>query len=71
MNQHSTTTDLFKIFDGILLAGTLTSIVANADTFTLMMEEILAVDCPYCGYRYAHPIVRHEIEYKGLECGWR
>jgi uncharacterized Zn-finger protein len=36
-----------------------------------MMAEILAVDCPYCGYRYDHPIVRHEIGYKGKECGWK
>lgn len=26
--------------------------------------------CPYCGYLYTHPIVRH-LGIQGAECGWR
>jgi hypothetical protein len=60
-----------NLFRGIVMTASLVSVVTHADGFALMLKEMLDIQCGFCGYRYDHPIVRHQPGYKGKECGWR
>lgn len=65
--------DLYRFLSmvsvGIIVADMVTHATGTAD---LMRQIAYAIEerCHVCGYKYAHPIVRH-LGKRGVECGWR
>jgi len=54
---------------GIIMADMVAHATGTAD---LMRQVAYSIDerCHVCGYKYAHPVVRH-LGKRGVECGWR
>ena len=68
---RTTRVDPFSAVRSMTLVATLSAVVLNADGFAEFLTAMYNVRCQFCGYRFDHPIVTHDIGYNSKECGWR
>lgn len=69
-NSLTPSSEIYTWFSAITIGTILADLIAHPEGSSILFWIITEPErCYFCGYRYDHPIVKHDDKHR-LYCGW-